>query len=194
MYKTILIDPPWKLCTGGSKSLAVHTHYPFQTQKEILLTVENWVKKYPIAKNAHCYIWSINSYSSGGTKGIESALQLMRFLDFKPITNIIWTKDNSNPTPYGQRGVEICIFGARWEKGKHKKVMYKGDKTNTSVAKPTLSKSIDWFKHPRGRHSEKPNVFYDIIESRSNSPYLELYARKKRKGWTSLGNEITKEP
>lgn len=190
MYKTILIDPPWKLCTGGLPSLSVHTHYPFQTQKQIIQTVKNWLIDNPINKNAHCYLWTINSYSSGGTKGIESALELMREINFRPITNIIWTKDNSNPTPYGQRGLEMCIFGSRWEKGCHKKVMYKGDKTSSSVAKKGLSKSIDWFYASRGYHSQKPDIFYDIIEKRSDGPYLELYARKKRKGWTSLGNQI----
>ena len=35
-YKTILADPPWKLCTGGQKSLAVHTHYPVQKKDEVI--------------------------------------------------------------------------------------------------------------------------------------------------------------
>lgn len=52
MFKTILIDPPWNLCTGGSKSLAVHTHYPVQTTDEIIDTINNWFQQYPIAPEA----------------------------------------------------------------------------------------------------------------------------------------------
>ena len=41
-----------------------------------------------------------------------------------------------------------------------------------------------------GDHSEKPEAQYDKIESLVGGPYLELFGRKKRKGWTVLGNEI----
>jgi N6-adenosine-specific RNA methylase IME4 len=45
----------------------------------------------------------------------------------------------------------------------------------------------------RGRHSKKPDKFYDYIEERSAGPYLELFARNRREGWTSLGNQVDGE-
>jgi len=42
----------------------------------------------------------------------------------------------------------------------------------------------------RYRHSEKPEEFAKMIEKVSYPPYLELFARKKRVGWDSFGNEI----
>lgn len=43
---------------------------------------------------------------------------------------------------------------------------------------------------PRRRHSEKPLEFYDLFETVSPGPYLELFARNAREGWTSWGNEV----
>jgi N6-adenosine-specific RNA methylase IME4 len=42
----------------------------------------------------------------------------------------------------------------------------------------------------RYRHSEKPSSAYDLIEARSRGPFLEMFAREERPGWTVWGNEI----
>lgn len=39
-------------------------------------------------------------------------------------------------------------------------------------------------------HSRKPDELYDIIEQCSPGPYLELFARHKREGWSQWGNEV----
>ena len=38
-------------------------------------------------------------------------------------------------------------------------------------------------------HSRKPDELYDIIESCSPGPYLELFSRGKRTGWSVWGNQ-----
>lgn len=43
---------------------------------------------------------------------------------------------------------------------------------------------------PNGRHSEKPNEVYRRIERLAPGPYLELFARRQRLGWTCWGDEI----
>jgi N6-adenosine-specific RNA methylase IME4 len=43
---------------------------------------------------------------------------------------------------------------------------------------------------PLGEHSEKPDEVYRRIERLYPGPYLELFARKPRDGWTTWGNEI----
>ena len=40
------------------------------------------------------------------------------------------------------------------------------------------------------KHSAKPQEMYELIESRSQGPYLELFARNSRPGWSSWGDEI----
>jgi N6-adenosine-specific RNA methylase IME4 len=39
-------------------------------------------------------------------------------------------------------------------------------------------------------HSRKPEAFYDLIERCSPGPYLELFARHKRPGWSQWGDEL----
>jgi hypothetical protein len=43
---------------------------------------------------------------------------------------------------------------------------------------------------PAGEHSEKPDEVYRRIERLYPGPYLELFARRPRPGWTVWGNEI----
>jgi len=47
-----------------------------------------------------------------------------------------------------------------------------------------------WFNWPRGRHSEKPAAFFDLVERVSPGPRLEMFARTTRLGWESWGNEV----
>ncbi len=48
------------------------------------------------------------------------------------------------------------------------------------------------FFAPVGEHSEKPEEFFDIVERLTGrkGPYVELFARKKRRGWTTIGREV----
>jgi N6-adenosine-specific RNA methylase IME4 len=46
------------------------------------------------------------------------------------------------------------------------------------------------FDAPAGRHSEKPNEFYAIVERLCAGPRVELFSRRHRTGWTCLGNEL----
>jgi N6-adenosine-specific RNA methylase IME4 len=43
---------------------------------------------------------------------------------------------------------------------------------------------------PVGAHSEKPDEAYRRMQQLFGGPYLELFARKERAGWTTWGNEI----
>jgi N6-adenosine-specific RNA methylase IME4 len=38
-------------------------------------------------------------------------------------------------------------------------------------------------------HSRKPDEQYEIIEACSPGPFLELFARGNREGWTAWGNQ-----
>lgn len=50
----------------------------------------------------------------------------------------------------------------------------------------------DWEKK-RAIHSAKPEKFYtEIIERLVDGPYLELFGRRRRRGWTVLGNQVGK--
>lgn len=47
----------------------------------------------------------------------------------------------------------------------------------------------DLLKTRKREHSRKPDEQYQIIESCSWGPFLELFGRGKRPGWTVWGNQ-----
>ena len=57
---------------------------------------------------------------------------------------------------------------------------------NVSQVVPTYDAMIA----PRTKHSKKPEAIQDAIEALVYGPYLEIFARRHRKGWTTIGNEI----
>jgi len=100
---------------------------------------------------------------------------------FEYKTNIIWHKIRKDGGPDG-RGVgfyfrnttEMVIFGVR---GKLR----------------TLApgrRQVNIIRARKREHSKKPDELYDIIEACSPGPYLELFARGKREGWTQWGNQV----
>ena len=194
MYKTIVIDPPWKKSTGGvgHATLQSSTHYQVQTKEQIIATIKNWFNAHQIAPEAHLYLWSVNSFASGKDQGILPAIDVCKSIGFKPITLIPWVKDNvGSPTPYGMRYTEMCIFGVRYRKGLGKRTRYSGTTEPESVSNGKgLCSSKDFIFASRREHSRKPDAFYDYVEGRSQGAYLDLYSRTTRPGWTSLGNQI----
>jgi len=71
-----------------------------------------------------------------------------------------------------QGNTEICLLATR------------GSLLRLSMAVPQVIIA------PVGEHSEKPDEVYRRIERLYGGPYLELFARKPRDGWTVWGNEV----
>lgn len=47
------------------------------------------------------------------------------------------------------------------------------------------------FFAPVGRHSEKPDRFYELVERLAGEgPRVELFARRTRPGWTCMGDQV----
>ena len=193
MYKTIVADPPWQKSTGGvgHKSLQPSTHYPVQNKYQIIDTVNDWFTQYPIADEAHLYLWTVNSFTAGKNQGILPSLEVCERIGFKPVTLIPWVKDNvGSPTPYGMRYTEMCIFAVRYSKGNGKRTRYSGTQEPESVPNGKgLCSSKDYIIANRREHSRKPDEFYKYVEKRSKGPYLELYSRTTRPGWFGVGNQ-----
>ena len=61
---------------------------------------------------------------------------------------------------------------------------------NLPVARRGLRLSFD---EPVAGHSVKPDVFYDRVRSASPQPRLELFARRRRDGFTAWGAEVPEE-
>jgi len=136
----------------------------------------------PIHKDAVLFLWRVSSM-------VEEAYQVVRAWDFVPKSEIVWNKT----MPDGEKDAigighivrgshETCIVARR---GK--------------LIKPTSKSERTSFRAPRTtEHSEKPEEFYRIVERLYPlelwpEAHVELFARKRRKGWIQEGDELPPE-
>ena len=173
-FKCIVADPPWQIdMEGGSYESRKNGNWMKTNEKVRALqypqmTIEEIAAlKVPAADDAHLYIWTVNKY-------IEATYDVTRAWGFKPSALLTWIK---KPMGLGLGGTfcsntEFVLFSRR--------------------GKLTSKRKVDtrWWNWKRGKHSAKPEAFQDIVESVSPGPYLELFARRKRLGWSVWGNEV----
>ena len=172
-FSTILADPPWQFANRTGKMAPEHkrlSRYPTMALQEIMELPVPCILHEP----AHLYLWIPNALLSEG-------LQVMERWGFTYKTNLIWYKVRKDAGP-DRRGVgfyfrnvtEMILFGVR------------GKSARTLKAGRTQPNIITSRKR---EHSRKPEEQYGIIESCSPGPYLELFARHSRPGWTQWGNQ-----
>jgi len=168
-YFTILADPPYpqKMAGKYARRIKRRKELPYPT-----LSIEE-IKRLPVEKFAeegcHLWLWTTNQF-------LREAFEIMEAWGFKYLTTITWAKPSGCGNWFVSRTQHI-LFG-----------YYKKCKFNKERYKPTI-----FFAGLPKRHSEKPIEFYDLIESISDIPCLELFARQKREGWDAWGNEIHKD-
>ena len=175
-FGAILADPPWEFKNKTGKIAPQHK----KTSRYKTLSLED-IKSLPVervsSKRSHLYLWVPNAL-------IKEGLEVMDAWGFKYKTNLIWRKIRKDGGPDG-RGVgfyfrnttEIILFGV------------KGKNVRTRKLGRTQVNVIETRKR---EHSRKPDELYKIIENCSWGPFLELFARGKRKGWTNWGDESKK--
>ena len=172
-FSTVLADPPWRFQNRTGKMAPEHrrlSRYGTMSLNEIMeLPVAQIVKP-----RAHLYLWVPNAL-------IVEGFEVMRRWGFTYKTNIVWYKTRKDGGPDG-RGVgfyfrnvtEILLFGIRG--------------TNNRTLKPGRTQTNIIVSRKR-EHSRKPEEQYRIVERCSPGPYLEMFARHEREGWTQWGNE-----
>jgi len=116
------------------------------------------------------YMWTTNTF-------LMKAGWLMEELGFRYVTNIPWVKTQKRAGlgQYFRGKSEQLLFGVR------------GD----GYAVRTDEKYVvGLISAPITEHSVKPKQTYDLIETRSHGPYLEMFAHNNalRPGWTFWGN------
>lgn len=172
-FSTVLADPPWQFHNRTGKVAPEHKRLSrYQT-----LTLGD-ICALPVAglttPTAHLYLWVPNALLLEG-------LQVLRDWGFAYKTNIVWHKVRKDGGPDG-RGVgfyfrnvtELILFGV---KGKHARTLAPG------------RRQVNMLKTRKREHSRKPDELFDIVEACSPGPFLELFARGPRHGWTTWGNQ-----
>ena len=174
-YNLILADPPWKQTKGGKRKVAPNTSgvaldYPTLSLADIKDHLK-YVTENCADDNCIMFLWTIEKY-------LFEAEQILKDLGYKIRSRMIWDKMNGLPVAFTIRfGHEYLLYA------------YKGKMI--PVAKEYRGKYLSVFHEPSKRHSQKPEYSYEMIENLyPNLNKLEMYARRKRLGWDSFGNEL----
>ncbi|MCC0025848.1 MAG: MT-A70 family methyltransferase [Zhengella sp.] len=176
-FRTILADPPWRFLNRTGKVAPEHrrlNRYGTMSTHEIC--------ELPVAEilepTAHLYLWTPNAL-------LPEALQVMQAWGFEYKSNIVWHKvrkdggsDGRGVGFYFRNVTELILFGVR---GKNARTLAPG------------RSQVNYMASRKREHSRKPDEQYSLIESCSPGPYLELFARGTRPGWTYWGNQADED-
>ena len=176
-FATILADPPWQFVNRTGKIAPEHgrlARYPTLKVDEIAaLPIEK-----AATPTAHLYLWCPNAL-------LPEGLAVMKAWGFAYKSNIVWHKvrkdggsDGRGVGFYFRNVTELMLFGVR---GKNARTLAPG------------RRQVNLLATRKREHSRKPDEQYDLIESCSPGPYLEMFARGVRKNWTYWGNQADEE-
>jgi N6-adenosine-specific RNA methylase IME4 len=173
VFSTILIDPPWRFENRTGKMAPEHRRlHRYRT-----MALEE-IKGLPISAHAdtpsHLYLWVPNALLPDG-------LEVMRAWGFKYKTNVVWYKTRKDGGPDG-RGVGFYFRNVT-------ELLLFGIKGSMRTLKPGRTQ-VNLLTIRKREHSRKPAEFYSLIEACSPGPYLELFARERREGWSQWGDEL----
>ena len=187
-YKTIVCDPPWSYRSNRVISRTSHDTVAAENQYKTMSNEEIAALRVPnIAEDvSYLYLWITTPKKFGDRnrrKKQPAPIDILEGWGFKYQTTIYWLK---KPGALGMgfyfRGeVEECLFATRG-----------GAKVPVELRVPNWMETDEpglWLSAPKKRHSQKPEVFYDIVERVSPGPYLEMFARRNRFNWDTWGNE-----
>jgi N6-adenosine-specific RNA methylase IME4 len=184
-YRTIVADPPWPRSlgmvrgngrrwagTGGRRRRATSMAYSTTTPDDIAA--------FPVIdlvddrdQGTHMYLWVTAPLNR---EGVGAAVA--RAWGFKVVGEIVWRKPNFGLGAFPRPQHEVLLVCRRG---------------SLPFARKDVGSVCDWplVRAPNngGRvHSAKPPAAYDLIESCSPGPYVELFCRQPRFGWDSWGH------
>lgn len=172
-FKTILADPPWQFQNRTGKMAPEHRRLNrYSTMK--LCDIAALPVRDIADDPSHLYLWVPNAL-------LPEGLEIMKAWGFEYKSNIVWEKVRKDGQPDG-RGVgfyfrnvtELLLFGV---------------KGNNARTLPPGRSQVNLLRTQKREHSRKPDEIFDIIQSCSPAPYLELFARGHRPGWVLWGNQ-----
>jgi N6-adenosine-specific RNA methylase IME4 len=172
-FGTILVDPPWQFQNRTGKIAPEHKRLSRYGTLKLDQISSIPVEKLAMA-TSHLYLWCPNAL-------LPEGLAVMKAWGFQYKSNLVWHKirkdggsDGRGVGFYFRNVTELILFGVR---GKNARTLQPG------------RTQVNYLASRKREHSRKPDEQYAIIEGCSKGPFIELFARGERKGWTSWGNE-----
>ena len=161
LFQTIVIDPPWDWGDEGDVNQFGRAKPKYSTMPF------DDIKALPVNKiadeNCHLYLWVTN-------RSLPKAFALIGAWGFRYITCLTWCKPSIGMGNYFRGSTEQILFAVKG-------------------SQPLKRHDVGtYFTAPRGEgHSSKPDEFYQLVESCSFAPFIDIFGRKARSGWSVWG-------
>jgi N6-adenosine-specific RNA methylase IME4 len=165
-YQVIYADPPWQYAqeqhSKEKQDMVLETHYPTMPTEDIC----NLKVKDLTGENAVLFLWTTSPK-------LFECKQVIDAWGFNYKSSMVWDKVLHNVGYYVSVRHEFLLICT---------------KGSCLPDIPKLQDSV--VSEERTKHSEKPEVFYEIIENMYKGKKIELFARNARKGWDCWGNQL----
>lgn len=177
-FKAIYADPPWPFATWSHKGQgrSGEAHYATMSHADMqALPVAGLA-----ADDAVLLMWVVQTQ-------LPQALDLITAWGFnvKSIA-FVWAKGAGLPLfPEDQRAQ---MGMGKWTRAESEQCWL----ATRGSPKRIHADVRQCILEPRREHSRKPDCVYGRIERLVEGPYLELFARTQRPGWTVWGNQTDK--
>lgn len=173
-FDVIVSDPPWQLVKGGKKNVRPNSSggkLDYDTLDLAKIEEIQMDFAYNHGANPHVlFLWTVDKY-------LHQSEAMLKRIGYKIHARMIWNKVTGIPAAftirYGHEYLLYCYFGKL-----------------IPVAEAERGKIHSVFTEQVKRHSQKPEISYQIIERLyPTQTKLEMYGRYERDGWDGWGNE-----
>ena len=157
LFDVIVIDPPW----------AYEREYDPESSRVASPYPEMQLKeiadiKLPVKDDCVLWLWTTHKF-------LPESFELLKRWGFDYKATLVWNKEKIGMGYWLRMQCEFCLLAVK--------------------GKPVWDNKIerDIINAPRGKHSAKPDLFYEIVDRICTGNKLDYFAREKKEGWSVYG-------